>query len=104
MNTSNNTILVKKFLSENLALRDLAKDFFKEVELMPTKEIVLDFKGIKSISRSFAHEYIKQKEKSKKVFNEVNMPENVQRMISIVSQADRDQGIIHTKSLKAISV
>ena len=104
MTTLNNTVVVKKALSENLSLRDLAKDFFKELESMPTKEIVLDFKGIRSISRSFAHEYLVQKEKSQKVFNEINMPENVKRMISIVSQANRDEAIIHTKSLRAISV
>ena len=51
------TIMIKERISVDLALRDSVGIFFDYLESIPQKEITVDFSNIKSISRSFSHEY-----------------------------------------------
>lgn len=50
------------------------------------EEIILDFKGIEFISRSAAHEYIRQKRATNNKIKEANMSENVKAMFVIVAR------------------
>ena len=80
------TIIIKERISVDLALRNSADIFFDYLESNPQKEIIVDFNGIKSISRSFAHEYITRKNQSKKSITETNVSENVKKMFYVVEQ------------------
>ena len=52
---------------------------------MPFEKIYIDFSEIKSISRSFAHEYSNRKKKTTKLITEINMLENIEKMFRIVN-------------------
>ena len=79
------TIEIRTMISSDLAFRNNANTFFDEVNNIPFEKIYIDFSGIKSISRSFAHEYSIRKKNSKKLINEINMPENIEKMFRIVN-------------------
>lgn len=87
MTTRTRTIRLAEVVYEDLALRDSAARVFDMVEGSPEPEIVIDFSGVRSISRSFADEYVNRRSGSTKSIREVNIPENVQRMIDVVSHA-----------------
>ncbi len=97
-------ILIKEEVSEDLALRDSARKFFNKIEALPTKEVVVDFKNVRSISRSFAHEYLSQKQKLEKVIVEINIPPNVQKMFKVVEEPKERVEILSLKSIKAVSI
>lgn len=77
---------VAEVLSENLILRDTANMLFDMVEKNDEKEVVLDFEGVRSISRSFAHQYVLRRKSSPKTIKEENVPEEVLKMFRIVSE------------------
>ena len=78
------TLLLKDKVSEDLSLRNMVLNIFKTEEFQKNEDVMIDFTGIKSISRSFAHEYLQHKEKQNcKVF-EINMPSNIKKMFEIV--------------------
>ena len=87
-------------LSENLSLRDLAKNLFDYLNNLDYKEIMLDFSGIKSISNSFAQEYIEQKKISKKSISEENVPENIQKMFDVIASEPEKPQLIDIKKIK----
>ena len=78
-------ILIKQKLSEDLALRDSANRFFDYIEKLSNDSLTISFAGIKSISRSFAHQYVIRKQQSVKEIMDVNVPESVARMFDVVS-------------------
>lgn len=82
----------------------MASSFFDKIEKSQAKQIVIDFKGIKSISRSFAQEYQSRKAKSKKNITEANIPENVEKMFEIVNEQESRTPIIDLKSVKVICI
>ena len=59
-------IRIRDALSADLAIRNRADAFLDEIERLPTKDIIVDFSDVKSISRSFAHQYQTRKKVSKK--------------------------------------
>lgn len=83
------TISIKDSVSEDLALRANARSFFERVEELSEDEVVLDFKDVKTITRSFAHEYLKRKDDSKKEISEVNVPSEVKKMFEVVGKASK---------------
>lgn|SRR3989344_2730968 len=83
MTTSLKTIRLSA-LSKTLALRNNADKLFDAIEKMKEKEIVVDFKGITMMSRSFAHQYLLRKSKIKKQVREVFISTDVQKMFTLV--------------------
>ena len=75
---------LKDRVSEDLSLRNMASDIFKAKEFQDAKEILIDFTGIKFISRSFAHEYLQCKAKQQCQLFEVNVSSNIKKMFEIV--------------------
>lgn len=67
-------------VSQDLALRDTASGFVDQLERRPELDVIVDFSGVRSISRSFAHEYQVRKERSTKAITEINVPINVRKM------------------------
>ncbi|MBI2184597.1 MAG: DUF4325 domain-containing protein [Thaumarchaeota archaeon] len=74
-------------IAPNLMLRGVADAFLDRLEKTDSKVIVLDFDGVQSISRSFAHQYTVRKKKTSKEIKETNLPENVSKMLEIVERS-----------------
>ena len=98
------TLLVEEILSPDLALRDTAKHLFQTIDMLPENEIVIDFSNIKSISRSFAHEYVTIKPHSTKEVTESNIPANIQKMFEIVSKTSAKPKLVDLDVVKAIAI
>ncbi|HJX50085.1 hypothetical protein A3K73_01030 [Candidatus Pacearchaeota archaeon RBG_13_36_9] len=76
--------LIKKF-GENLLTRNSLASYFNEaINNAKEEEVVINFKGIKFISRSCAAEYIKLKEESNKKIIEKNMSKEVKAMFNVI--------------------
>lgn len=98
------TIMIKDSISKDLALRDYAKMFFKFLNSVPDEQITVDFVDVLSISRSFAHEYMQNKEKSAKTIREINVPVNIQKMFDIVTDHTEKPPLIDTDTTKVITI
>ena len=77
-------IRVVDVLSPDLVLRANARRLVGLAESRPEDEIVLDFTGVETIGRSFAHEYVVRRDASRKRIREENLPENIRKMLEIV--------------------
>ena len=97
-------IKIKDIISKDLALRDTAQSFFQSLEKNHEREITVDFSEISSISRSFAHEYTLQKEKSSKKIIETNMPENIKKMFDIVKNVTSRTKLIDVDSVPVMTL
>jgi len=83
MNTSNK-ILIKEKISENLSLRDFARTFFIQLNKSTYDSLIIDFKGVNFMSRSFAQEYLDRKTESEKQIKEINMLSDIEKMFEVV--------------------
>jgi len=81
------TINVASMLSANLALRDTAAKFVLYVEGLPNSEVIVDFNGVRTITRSFAHEYCTRKRDIHKRIREKNVSPDVAKMFAVVRVA-----------------
>ncbi|MBD3248535.1 hypothetical protein GF336_00635 [Candidatus Woesearchaeota archaeon] len=90
--------LIDKF-EENIATRESVVDFFRWINKLVSKDIMVDFNEIEFISRSAAHEYLRQSKKSKKNISNVNMGSEVENMFEYV-KSEKD---IKKKSNKSPS-
>tara|TARA_Y100000310_G_C20637828_1_gene792173 strand:+ start:1479 stop:1790 length:312 start_codon:yes stop_codon:yes gene_type:complete len=97
-------ILVREKVAEDLALRDSAREFFDVIESLSTSEVVLDFKDIRSISRSFAHEYNTLKKMSDKKIKEINVPQDVKKMFAVVQEHRVKKPVFNLKAARVVSL
>jgi hypothetical protein len=96
-------IRIKDKLSADLALRDAADLFFDEIERMKI-DVEVDFSDIRSISRSFAHQYLIRKNQSDKNITELNVPDHIVKMFYIVSKSRQKSNILDIDSMPVISL
>ena len=87
MTSRSRTINVAHVLSANLALRETAARFVTYIEGLPNSEVILDFSHVKTISRSFAHEYLARKRGIHKRVSEVNVSPDIAKMFEVVRLA-----------------
>ena len=66
MNSQAKEIKIGEHISYDLALRASASDLIDQINNMAEDHIIVDFRGVRSITRSFAHEYITKKAASKR--------------------------------------
>ncbi len=97
-------VRMRESVSEDLALRDSANRFFDEIEPYPVAALVVDFTGVKSISRSFAHQYITRKNSSPLTISETNIPQNVENMFRVVSEPAPKPRLVDLRSIKVVSI
>ncbi len=90
-------IFLKKAISSHLFLRQTAVNFFKEINKRKDHEITIDFKNIEFMSRSFAHEYLQQKTKSKKEIKEMNISTDIKKMLNYVQHTQAKPVIITSR-------
>lgn len=92
-----------KEISQKLGFRDSASEFFNLLNTMPADNIEIDFKDVKFMSRSFAHEYLQRKKELDKRVIELNKPDDVDSMFKVVIESIKNpkkikiesSGIIH---------
>ncbi len=79
-----NTVLLAEFISENLVFRDSVIDLFKQINESKLSKLFINFQDVQSITRSFAHQYVKMKEQSKKTIIHINIAPDIQRMFELI--------------------
>lgn len=97
---SDRTFIITEILSPDLALRESAARLFDQFEGVKDSKIAVDFAGVKSITRSFAHEYCRRKSESAKRISEMHVAANIQRTMTAASQTSKPR----SKSLEMDSV
>ncbi len=97
-------ITVTNAISDYLGLRHSAKELFEYIESLPESEIYVDFTNTVFISRSFAHEYLRQKRISKKHVKTINVPKKIDKMFSVVKSSKKDSDRLNINNIKAISI
>ncbi len=97
------TVRIAEKISADLALRNVADDFF-DLESLPSNNLTVDFAGVRSISRSFAHQYTTRKKTSSKLINEINMPDNVVKMLEIVRNSSYKSKYLNLDSIRPMTV
>ena len=76
-------VSIRDFISADLDIKKSAMTFVeKEVEYVPSDDIIIDFSNVNSITPEFVHQYLISKRKIKKEIHEVNLPSYVESIIS----------------------
>ena len=78
-------------IAPNLMLQGVADVIFVRPEKMDEENLMLDFTGVESISRSFAHQYMIRKKVSTKAVTEVHLPSDLSRMLELVERSSSDK-------------
>jgi len=97
-------IRVKDAISADLALRNNADSFFDDIENSRYDEIVIDFAEVKSISRSFAHQYQIRKKASKKMIRETHVPEHVAKMFRVINSSSSKSRVVMDTSAPLMTI
>ncbi len=84
--SSKPTISIAKAVSCDLAFRYSADRFFAFIESLNTRTVVVDFRGVSTISRSFAHQYMLRKNQSVKTVTEINVSADIRKMFHVVQR------------------
>lgn len=93
-----------EFISENLAFRDSVDNLFSYIASLEETNIIIDFLGIKSITGSFAHQYIINKKRAKKHITERNIPLDVKKMFELVERRKSKPRKISTEPIEVLDV
>ncbi len=104
MNNESIMVNIVEKISPDLALRNVADSFADWLEALLVNKVTIDFNGVRSISRSFAHQYIQRKNASHKIINEINMPVNVEKMLKIVQSPSPKTDIVNFDSIRIVTV
>lgn len=96
------TISICKLFSSDLALRDSANLLFEQIA--KHKEVVIDFAGVRSMTRSFAHQYVTNKKMSDAYVKEINVSEDVKQMFELAAKPVFVASQISHKKIKVTSL
>jgi anti-anti-sigma regulatory factor len=97
-------IKIKDAISQDLALRDTANEFFDYIETRKNRKIAIDFSGVSSISRSFAQQYLARKQKSRKEIVDVSIPSNIRKMFELIKNQKKEKNFLDRKAIKLICI
>jgi len=100
MSTSSRKVVISEFISPDLALRYNAGTFFDYLDSLPQSHVIIDFKKVRTVTRSFAQEYNSRKTKSQKIFSEINIPKNVRMMFDIVETISKKTKLVDFEKRK----
>lgn len=94
-------IQLSKKIGGDLFLRETANQLFDSLEKMvEQKTIVLDFSNVRTMSRSFAHQYIIRKQKTNKMITEANQAPAVIQMFEYVTRAASKPVVIRFRTME----
>ena len=97
------TVRIKEAISPDLALRSRADAFFDNIE-QSESEVVVDFSGVRSISRSFAQQYLTRKRASRKQIRELHIPAAIAKMFEVVESAAKKTRVVDSDSMPLMSM
>lgn len=81
-------VSMKDSISTHLTIGKSAKSLYeKDIFNIPLEDIRLDFTNVKTISKTFALQYLLSKHQSKKQIIEINVPSHVEQIIKIVQKS-----------------
>lgn len=92
---------LKEMLAPDLALRDTADRLFNAIDVSSSEAVKVDFMGVRSITRSFAHQYLARKKASSKAVLEKNMSESIRRMFLAVKRTPTKSKLVMLNRVKA---
>lgn len=98
------TIRIDTVLSSDLALRNNANYLFEKIESEHEPKIIVDFSNVRSISRSFADQYVRRKKESKKMITEMNVPVNIAKMFDVVNKPSDKSKLWDLDSMKILTI
>jgi len=99
MSILSNRIVVSMILSQDLTLRHNASVLFNRIETSPENHITVDFRNVRTMTRSFAQEYLSRKAKSRKTVKEIHASQNIISMFRGVETVFRKTELIDLKNL-----
>ena len=76
-------IILSEQINSDLGSRNKIEELYQSIPNDISK-VVMNFKGVEFIGRSFAQEYLNQKNKASFEVVEVNVPNEVQEMFNII--------------------
>lgn len=76
-------IFLKKEIGSDLGSRNKIEELYQNLD-KNTSKIIMNFKGVEFIGRSFAQEYLNQKHFASFEVIEKNVPEDVEKMFDII--------------------
>jgi translation initiation factor IF-3 len=88
------SIKIKDQVDKNLSLRVYADDFFEFIESLDQKEIVIDFDGIISTSRSFAQEFLNLMKNTSKDISLINQSEDIKAVFKAAQRPRKKTKIL----------
>lgn len=96
------TIRMEDVIAHNLALRHSADRLFDCIDSLKNTNVVIDFHGVHTASRSFMHQFLRRLERSNKHnIDCVNMSENVKKMRDIVKSPTKTPMVVNPKPKRA---
>ena len=98
------TFLISDEISTDLALRNTVNSLFSKIQQSGDDECIIDFSNIRSISRTFAHEYLTQKKSANKKISETNIPITVEKMFQIVKNSTDKPRLIEVDHSQVIPI
>jgi len=108
MNTLNEKVIRAIWIADHvfrhLAFRESADDLFSYISSLEESDVIIDFSGVESITRSFAHQYLKNKDMSKKRIIERNIPSNVIQMFELVKKQKSERVRIDAEPIEVVDV
>lgn len=76
-------ILLSEKIDSDLGSRSKIEELYQNIDHNVSK-VVMNFKGVEFMGRSFAQEYLNQKNKASFEVIEINMPQDVEEMFKII--------------------
>lgn len=76
-------IFLEKEIDSDLGSRNKIEELYQNIDKDVSK-VVMNFTGVKFMGRSFAQEYLNQKDKANFEVVEVNVPEDVQKLFNVI--------------------
>ena len=99
------TIWMKDAVAQNLALRHSADRLFDCIDSLKNTNVVIDFHGVHTTSRSFMHQFLRRLERSNNHnIDCVNMSETVKKMLDIVKSPKKTPMIVNPKPKRVVSL
>ncbi|MFA6329474.1 MAG: DUF4325 domain-containing protein [Candidatus Micrarchaeia archaeon] len=95
-------VVVKDVVAQDLALRASADRLFDKINSLRVDTVMVDFSKVRSISRSFAHQYVVRRSESQKKVAEAHVPENVRKMLAVVEEPAPKKRLINLKQIGII--
>lgn len=97
-------VKISEVVGPDLATRNGCDNLFRKLEQISETEISLDFSGVSSIGRSFAHQYIINKSSSIKTIREVNIPSSVEQMLEFVKRNLLKKKPVENNNIKRVII